>query len=161
LGIEDLFAGMAGADMNGKGQYMGEGLFVVTIKTFKYKEGFKGKSIIVEFSIVESNNPAHGPGTTGSWVLKMDKPQWKGDVKALVLAATGKDPKSVGAPAADSETHAAAEQIAMSAISEEYAVKAGIPHDVLIGLPVRLETVKVKTQRGTDFTVHNWSPYTP
>lgn len=157
--IDAMFAGMAAAQMNGKGNYMGEGRFLVRSKLLKQKTGFRGRSVIFEFEVTESTNPAHPVGSTGSWVVKLDKPQAFGDLKALIFAlAMDLDPKTVKSPELDAKVHAEAAEIMKAALDADHARKMGVAEDFLIGLPLRLETTKVKTSKGGDFTVHNWSP---
>lgn len=159
MDIEATFAGMAKAQLNGKGNYMGEGVFLVETKVIKVKDGYKGRSFIFEFEILESTNEAHAPGSTGSWVIKLDKAQAFGDIKAMIFAlAMDLDPKTVKSPEQDPETHAKATQLVMAALEPDVAKKLGVEPDFLIGLPLKLETVKIKTGKGGDFTVHNWSP---
>ena len=159
MDINSLFAGMAKAQMNSKGNYMGEGVYRIRSKSLKAKDGFKGKSLIFEFEIVESNNQAHAPGSSGSYVVKLDKPQAFGDIKALIFAlAMDLDPKSVKSPEQDPQTHAQAAELVKAALDPAAAKALGVEPDFLVGLELRLETIKIKTQKGGDFTVHNWSP---
>lgn len=158
--IDALFDGMPDADLNNKGNYMGPGRFLVETKAIKYKDSkHRGKSYIIEFTVVESTNPAHEPGSSGSWVIKLDKPQAWGDIKAFMMAlAMDIDPKTAKTPKQDPELHAKATELAKAAISAEHAQKLGAEEDFLLGLPVRLETTMTKTQKGGDFTIHAWSP---
>ena len=159
MDIDEMFKGMAAAQMNGKGNYMGEGRYLVRTKVLKVKEGFRGKSFILEFEILETTNAAHPVGSTGSWVVKLDKPQAYGDIKGLIFAlAMGVDPKTVRSPDQDPALHQQCATFTKAALSPEAAKALGEEPDFLIGLPLRLETVKVKTSKGGDFTVHNWAP---
>ena len=154
---------MDNAPLNSKGKYMGEGDFIVAPKVIKYKQGYKGKSFIHEFTILKSSNPDFPVGSSGCQVIKLDKDQAWGDIKAFMLAiACGVNPKTIKDPPQDSELHAAATAFAKAAIDPAYAAKLTPPQDpdFLIGVPVKLECVKVKTSKGGDFTVHNWTPVT-
>lgn len=160
MNIDTMFADMASAPLNSKGNYMDAGVYVVESKVIKVKDGFKGKSFIFEFKILKSNNKAHEVGSTGSQVVKLDKPQAWGDIKSLMFAlALGIDPKTVRDPKQDKELHEEATNIAKAALDPDHAKDLGEEPNFLIGVPVRLECIKVKTQKGTDFTVHNYSPY--
>jgi len=159
--LDDLFAAMDKAPLNSKGKYMGAGNFIVAPKVIKYKVGHKGKSFIHEFEILKTSNPDHPVGSSGCQVTKLEKDQAWGDIKAFMLAiACGVDPKTIKDPPGDSALHAAAKAFAMAALDPAYAAKLDPPQepDFLIGIPVKLECVVIKTLKGTDFTVHNWSP---
>jgi len=167
MNIEEMFKGMDTAEMNGKGNYMAEGKYRVKTTALRTKEGFKGKSFILDFEIVTSNNDAHKPGTSGSWVVKLDKPQAFGDIKGLMFAISGVNPKTVRSPKQDPESHAQASELAKVALDPDYLTKKrkedpkyleGLEQTFAVGREIDLETVKIKTKANTDFTVHNWTP---
>jgi len=161
---DEVFGGMANAEMSGKGKFMSEGKFLVRTALVKYKEGYKGKSFIVEFEILQSTNVAEHPvGSTGTWVVKLDKPDTRAmawaDIKGFVFAiAMGKNPKTVPGPKQAPELHAECTEIAKAAIADENAKALGVEPGFLNGLEVQLETVRTPRRDGGVWTNHAWSP---
>jgi hypothetical protein len=170
MSIEDLFAGMATATMSGGGNYMTPGQYVVEVVNIRLKSGYKGRSFIFEFRIVESNNPNHPVGSSGSYVILLDNPDPKkrgyafGDMKAVFFALDGKDPKKVKDPAVDPQAHEEAVELSKLALQEDYCKEKGLEPGFLSGTRVKLECRTKKTNpspqkpQGGEFTVHDWSP---
>lgn len=161
MDIDQLFKGMKDAPMFGRGVYMAEGVYEVEITNIFVKPRFKGGNVFVtEFKILESNNEKHKPGTTGSWVPKIELPNTFGDVKSLMFAATGTDPKTVKAE--DAALHAQASMLARAACGSESAKaelkQAGLDDPSIVGCRVRLECTQTKTKAGGDFTRYAWAP---
>jgi len=165
---------METAKASGTGAYFGEGKFKVQVERVKMNaNGFRGKSFIVEFKVLETNNATQREdgtwngdpiGCTRSYVLKLDKPQAFGDIKNLVFALIGQDPKKVGEPEQNPKAHAEATKLVKAACDANYAAALAKEQGVTLedvsleGLSANLETFKKKTQKGNDFTVHNWGP---
>ena len=86
------------------------------------------------------------------------------DIKSLIFAVTGYDPKKVGKPEENPQLHAQAAEITKGACDEEYAKKIGMDPGLLVGREVRLTThlknTKPTKERpdGGVFTVHSWAP---
>lgn len=165
--IDQLFKGMADAPMFGRGNYLGEGMFEIELKKLFVKtQTFKGVALFIcEFTILESSNPKHAPGSTGSWATKLALPNAFGDIKSLIFAAIGREPKDV--PAEDRDAHEFATLLASAVCGSASAAAKlkDMPYDLpegaeslLIGQRVHLETQMVKTKTGGDFTRHNFSP---
>lgn len=159
--IDVLFKGMKDAPMFGRGNYMGEGLYLVELTKLFVKSRFKGGNVfIAEFTIVESNNAKHAVGSTGSWCPKIELPNTFGDIKSLMFAALGINPKDVPAEAAD--LHAQASLLARAACGSESAIAelkaAGVDDPSVVGRRVRLECVQTKTRENKDFTRYTFSP---
>lgn len=159
--IDALFGGMQNAPIFGRGNYMKEGNYLVQITNIFVKPRFKGGNVFVaEFKVLESDNPEQKVGGSGSWVPKIETPNTFGDIKSLMFAATGTDPKHVKNE--DSKAHGEATRMAKAACGSESAkaelAKEGIEDGFLIGLKVKLECNVVKTKAGTDFTRYTWSP---
>lgn len=161
--IDQLFSGMAKADINSSGTYMGEGLYVVETKNLFVKTGRNpakpGDSFICEFTILASNNPNHAIGSTGSYVLKFSNPYSMGNIVELVMAILGyqntKDNQSNATirNEVDLVTRAACgSDTAKTALGADYA------EGMLIGTRLRLECTKKPTVKGGEFTVHKWAP---
>jgi hypothetical protein len=162
--FDDLIESMGKAPMKRKGTYMEEGLFTVEIINTLRKQGWnktftaRDKDLfIAEFRILESTNPAHPVGSTASWACKDPVTGNAGDVKAFMLAVAGVDPRTVKDTDAKAQKQAAL--LAYAAMGEAEALKALELEDGFVqGKRVKLETRKVKTKAGGDFTVHAWSP---
>lgn len=168
MDIDELFSGMEKAEIFGRGNYMGEGAYDITLKSFGVKKRFKGGTVfIAEFTIDTSTNPKHAAGTTGSWVPKLELPNTFGDIKSLMFACLGLEPLRV--PAGD-PLHAQATLLARAACGSEPARKElaalkdddgqplGLTAEMLIGSRVHLECVQTKTREGKDFTRYTFSP---
>lgn len=158
--VESMFAGMNKAEMFGKGTFMGPGKYRVRPKVVKVHEGFKGKSFIHEFEILESSNEKHAIGSSGSWVVKLGPQNANAfsDMKSFSFACLGIDPKTVRKPEEDPTSHAVATDTLKAQCDKDWAKKNGFEEDPLIGRELELEVILVKTQKGTDFSRHNWSP---
>jgi hypothetical protein len=159
--IDQLFAGMANAPMFGRGNYMAEGVYLVEITNVFVKPRFKGGNVfIAEFKILESNNEKHKVGTTGSWCPKIELPNTFGDIKSLMFAASGTDPKAVKQE--DTAAHGQASLLARAACGSEAAKKElaalGVDDPSIVGCQVRLECTQTKTRENRDFTRYTWSP---
>lgn len=166
MGVEQYFAGMESVKSMGGGQYFkGEGRFLCTLRRMFVNDGHKGRFFIAEFQIDESTTDADPIGCTRSWVTpltgKPDRVKYSfGDIKNLVFALLGKDPKTFKDPAEYPAEHSEATKIVMAACDETgaYGKKVDIDPGLLIGEQVQLETVVKSTKEGGTFTTHNWSP---
>lgn len=163
MDIDQLFSGMKDAPMFGRGNYMGEGLYLVELTKVFVKPRFKGGTVfIAEFTILESTNEKHKAGTTGSWCPKIELPNTFGDIKSLVFAALGIAPKDVTKDQLD--LHAQATLLARAACGSESAIAelkaAGVENHSIVGNRVRLECTQTKTREQKDFTRYTWSPAT-
>lgn len=164
--IDDMFKGMADAPPPGSGTYInGDGDFLVEVVKAFGKEGFKGKSYIVEFKILESSNPDAAPvGATRSWTLKWDKKQNHADLKAFALAVT--DLESAAETKREAEitatymVFASAGQLVAgdASLKAKQLLEAAGGFEGFEGLKVRLNTEKRPTQAGGEFTRHRWTP---
>ncbi len=163
MNIEETFKSMAGAKMNGKGNYIEPGRYIVAPRLLKLNEGYNGKAFVSEWEVCESTNPNHKIGSTVSYVVNLKRDQAMGDLKALFFAlAMGRDPKLVASD--DTEAHEEVVEYFKGGVSAEHAAAIGEAPGWLIGRRIALETVKVPTKPKTaggppgEFTVHNWSP---
>jgi len=86
------------------------------------------------------------------------------DIKALIFAILGIDPKDAGQPKEKPALHAQAADLVRAACDPEYAARLGLDPNALLDLPVRLETFAKPTRptpekpSGGVFTVHRWYP---
>lgn len=168
MDLDTLFAGMQQSALNDRGEFFAEGLYTVEAKSFEFRDGFKGKSFIAKFAVVESNNPDTPVGVTRSWIVKLDKAATKaqamGDIKSLMFALSGVDPRQVKSPELDPGAHEQATKLFKASIDETYAKTIGVDPRLLVGRRVRLEATTVKTKatadrpNGGEFTRHSWTP---
>ncbi len=174
MNIEEMFKGMAGAKLNGKGNYMGEGTYLVRSKVLKTHEGHKGKKAIFGFEIVQTSNPAHPIGSSGDYTVSLDGVTSQGvsradyawaDLKAIIFAlALAQDPKTVKDAKTDPDLHEEAAELFKAAVSEEHAKALGVAPTFLMGRLVKLEVKKGATRAKTpggppgEFNYHSWSP---
>ena len=165
--IDELFAPMKEAPVTGRGNYMSAGVYEVSINKVFQKDAFSGnKLFICEFTVEESNNDAHKPGTTGTWAPKLNgvaATSTFGDIKCLLFACMGKNGRDV--PASDKDSHAFVAVLARAICGSETAKKElkalGVEEDaasLVIGTRVKLECAQTRTKAGHPFTRHTWSP---
>lgn len=167
---DDFFKAMIDAPAPGRGNYIsGDGDYLVEVTKFIGKDGFKGKSAIVEFKVLESTNAEVPVGCTRSWTLKWDKKQNHADLKAFALAAFNLD-KLVGTDDVPTkrDADAKATYLVYAAVGPAVAGQASVKarellgadedDDFFAGQTLRLTTEKTKTQAGGDFTRHAWQP---
>ncbi len=173
MNIDALFGNMAKADINGSGTYMGEGLYVVEIKTIFVKEGRNpakpGDSFICEFTVLESSNANHAPGSSGSYVLKFSNPYTLGNIAELVIALLGYENSKENQKNSDIREQADVVVRATCGSDKgkaelaELRAALGEDYGTLTGKKLRLECVKKPTlpkngKPAGEFTVHKWSP---
>jgi hypothetical protein len=165
--IDQLFAGMAKAEIFGKGSYFDAGIYRVKLKTFHVKEGgFNGNSFISEFEIVESNNPGSPAGSTRSFVMNFTNKYIMADVSMLVLALLGHDPakKENQQNAELRETVAKYTRAALGSETAKKELGAEYEEGMFLGVELKLECTIVPTKpsaknlNGGTFTTHAWSP---
>lgn len=169
MNVDQLFNGMANANINGSGTYMDEGLYVVETKSIFVKKGNNpakpGDSFIAEFTVLKSNNEKHPIGSSGSYVLKFTNPYAMGNIVEFVMALLGyQNTKENQADATkrqeiDLVTRAACDSDSAKKTIDELRAGLGNPtYGVLTGVKVNLECRKKPTKAGGEFTVHKWAP---
>lgn len=163
--IDKLFGGMAKAEIFGRGNFMGEGLYVVDIKNIFAKDGFKGQSFIAEFTIVESSSDKHAVGSSGSWVLKFKWPATFGHITRFMMALLGYEDTKANQD--NPQIRELCERVARAVCGSEAARKElgeNYVEGMLNGIRVKLECTMQKTApkpgqpAGGDFTSYAWSP---
>lgn len=169
MDLDTLFAGMEKSTTSDRSDFFKSGLYTVTTKSFELRDGHKGLSFIARFKVLESNNPELTPGSTRSWIIKLDgtkdqKARAMGDIKGLIFALGGQTAAAVGSPEKNPQAHADAAKAFKCAVDETYAATCRVPVDALIDLPVKLEVAEVDTKptptnpNGGKFSRHAWSP---
>lgn len=174
VNVDALFAGMATAKINGSGTYMDDGLYVVELKQVIAKASDNplkpGNNFICEFEILESSNPKHPVGSTGSWVLSLANPYAMGNISELVIAALGHENTKDNHANADIRgqvaivTRAALGSDTAKAELAAFREALGPSYGQLVGTKLKLETAKKATKpsaakpEGGVFTVHKWAP---
>lgn len=178
MDLDTVFGNMQAASVTDKGTFFTHGLYVCTLESIEFRNGYKGQSVIAKFKVDESNSEETSVGETRSWILKLDKPKTKdqalGDIKSLVFASLGINPREVGSPDKNPAAHKQAVDIfkanidpAVMATLKEQLTAAGKNPDVVVlkGKKVRLEATEVVTAPSPDrpaggkFTRHTWTPY--
>lgn len=158
--IDQMFAGMANAQMNGKGRRLGNGKYRVTAKALKLKKGGHfGDTFIFEFDVKTSANDEHKVGEARSYTVNLKSQQAFGDIKALIFALImGKDPGSLTDTNRCAKEHAEATEWFKAAIDPDVAKKKDLPEDFVAGLEVDVDVQWIKTKEQRDFAVHRWAP---
>jgi hypothetical protein len=164
IDIDVLFKGMKEAPMGRPKTYLDYGKYLVELTEMFVKNSEKDglPVFICRFTILESNNPKHPPNSEGSWTLKGKPLQYgQGDIKALVLAILGVDPRTV--KEGDAENHLASLLFRWILGSESAKAEvAAMPEqtrpdpDFYVGTRVRLETKPKSPEK--PFTRHFWTP---
>jgi hypothetical protein len=148
---------------------------LLRVKSVKVNAGFKGKSFIAEFDVLQSEQQAGADGkildpagSIRSWVVPLENQQGKGspfaDIKGLAFAIMGYDPKTVGQPEENPKLHQEITQVVKVAVDADFAKSLGTSSDIFIGRLVGLQThmkptkPSPKNPAGGFFTVHNFFP---
>ena len=136
------FGGIGGVDTFERGTWISpNGIYVLAVQKLLVKETRKsGDGFIVEFKVVESNHPRHAVDSKVTWI------------KEFMISLMHVD---MSEPSEKEDFNATLEDLLDEATSYEGADSDHPLH----GQTIRCETVLKKTQKGNDFTVHNWSPY--
>jgi len=167
--IDDTFADMYRAPPPGRGgNYINEdGVFKVELTKVFGKSGFKGKSFIAEFKILESNVDSIKVDSTKSWTVKFDNAMNLSDMKAFMLAVAGL-PATTTDPEANKQATYLAYAAAGPLVAGDGANKArkllgeGFSEDMFAGIQLRLETrTRPNTTKPGNFTIHAWAPADP
>lgn len=153
----NLYAGLANASVSKRGNYLphkelGEdSRFKVELKAFLTRPTRKsGDAFIVEFGVLESDNPAATPPCERSWFVGLrHRDVAFSNILQFLCAATGKD----------SYNDADRAKVAQSAEAlMQYITEVSPKDNPLIGRTVYVETRLIKTQAGGNFTQHTWYP---
>lgn len=149
----DLYQSIAASDVRGGGAKIEEdGDFTVETRDIRVEES-RDKSIsggggtlwIVEFIVLTGGSATNPDGAKRSWVAKVTRQEKaKENVKAHICACYGLEPRKV----------------VKGALAEE-SVRAVVDGQCLHGMRVGLQTERITTKSGYDFTVHTWYPLTP
>lgn len=143
-----LFSGVEQAQATKGGVYVLPGSYLVEVVACHPIRNRKREDLVlVELKIVESTNAERKPGTSMSWLPKVQTDTFLPNIKAY-FAAIFDSPES--------DVTEAVCEMAMDTVGPNGQVtKTGLAH----GRRVRLNAQMVKTQKGGDFTKLNWSPY--
>lgn len=163
MNIDQLFKGMKDAPMGRPKTYMDYGRYVVELKELFCKASDKdGTPVFVcRFKILESDNEKHPVGSDGSWTLNGQSLSFgQGDVKALMMAILGVDPRRVSK---DDDVHHLSSLLFRWVLGSESAkaevaqlpAEARPAENFFVGAKLCLEAKP--NAKGT-FTKHFWSP---
>jgi hypothetical protein len=140
-----------------RGNYLSPGRYKLRLLRCLSKQTQKsGMAFIAEFEVLESDNPTHPIGSKGTYFVKMANPQQAhSNIFELVIAVLGFD---ITNPAHMEQVNREMRpQLAglMTALEAQGTAVLGGRDTVSVECRVKL------TQRGTEFTLHTWSPWTP
>ena len=87
------FDGLNDAKTFDQGNYLGPGNYLLKVTKCLLKDSFaSGTCFVTEFEVLESDNPEHKPGSSGSWVQKMTpKDISLPAIKSFIYAVAGAD----------------------------------------------------------------------
>ncbi len=155
-----MFKGIEDAPIYERGKFFKAGFRgELEVKKTVLQETLKsGDAFIVEFEILTSNMPDEHPvGSRGTFFQKMsDKTVAFPSITALIATLSGFALHQ--REAIKSEVSPNLDDILTRAIKNPDGEDSTQEQNDLIGLTVHLETEAVKTQKGADFTRHNWYP---
>lgn len=171
--LDAIFSNMEKASLSDKGVFFTSGIYENELLSFEYRNGYKGASFIAKFKVLASSNIDHPVDSTRTWILKLDNPKTKdqnmGDIKSLIFALLGKNPRDIGNHERNPEAHKQAVELFKCMVDEAYGKKvqgerklATVP--TLVGRRVALEAVEVVSEptpqrpNGGKFTRMTWSP---
>lgn len=169
MSYEEMMKRMQDAPKPTSRNKLGIGLYTVEIKkTFikKWNDPLKsnGHSYIAEFTILESSNPNHPPGSSGSWSCTWEGLYGPENVRQFVSCATGvvdKDASSKLAFASmNSDELPSFFKEAVGRCLEELKTQnkgEAMPPNFLAGAKLKLERKDIITKAGNPFTVYDWS----
>lgn len=151
------YDGLSGAVASKGGVYMKPGKYRVRLSAVKDIVGQLGVPwTVVEFSILESNNPEVPVGSDRSWVVDMSPGNVMGlpNIKGFLAAVSGVD-----GTLDDGTSRIVAYwrdktgvQNTVETIMGQYVVK----ENILEGTEMDLECVEITTKAGNPFTKFNW-----
>lgn len=170
MDVNSIYDNMTTVTGSSSGVWFTEGLYEVELTGIDHRpNGHKGHSCIFQFKVLGSNRETHPVGSSRVWIVKLDgkKDQQErayADIKNMVFALTGIEPKSVGDPSRDpdaKEQHKEALGLYLAAIDKTFATKHKIDPEALFGNKALLECQTIKTKSSNyqnDFTKHVWGP---
>jgi hypothetical protein len=135
-----LFSEIAKAQVNLGGNYLKPpGKYLLYIEACKTPSNRKNKDYyVVEFSILQCNNPACPAGMRASWTANLsDHDAALGNVKGFLAAALG---------------------VTFEQIDESGAEASVSAENPLRGRLIYADVTNVKTKANTDFSKHIWTP---
>jgi hypothetical protein len=149
------FSGIKDAKLFERGRFFAPNFAgVVEVERTISKNALRaGPSFIVEVRVLESNKPDEHPvGSKGTWFQKLtDKVVAFPSIKGWAAAVLGYEtPKEV-----EEELSPILEDVLDSAVKNPDSSDPKL--NPFVGRKVALVTTQVKTQRGLDFTRHDWS----
>lgn len=146
-----LFAGIEKAQISQRGKYLPANFVgTLAIKRVLHRDTMKGgQAFIVEFEVVSSNIDTTPVGGDVSWYQALDKLGADSAIKLFAAACAGYHRSQ----AQEIETEVA------PGLDEMLTDCCKSPDDnALSGVTVDVKTWMKKTQKGLDFTQHDWSP---
>jgi hypothetical protein len=166
--VDFLFRDMANAKMGRPKTFMDYGRYQVELKDLIIKPSDKdGQPVFIcRFTIIESDNDKHKPGSEGSWTLSGKSLQYgQGEIKALILSILRIDPRSLSDNAPEHHAASLLFRWVLGSPSAKQEVEA-LPEasrpaeNFYQGVRVVLETKPKTSAKEPDkvFTRHFWSP---
>jgi hypothetical protein len=147
-----MFSGIENAEIFERGNYIVPNYRgILEVKSvIKKKTRRSGEAFIVEFEVITSNRDEHPVGSKVTWFQKLsDTMVAFPSIKALVAALCGFESFQ------KSEIEATVSPNLDNLLTE--ACKSPSKND-LVGQKVSVVTTQIKTQKGLDFTRHDWQP---
>lgn len=143
-----LFGGVKDAKFSEGGVYLGEGVFRLQINACKQIRTRTGKdAFLAEFTVAESTNVKHLPGSQVTWMVTFDKEPALGNVKQFIATAI-----------TDELTARGMSGDPMGHVDEPLCELVVGPSQPLKGKFIRASGNNIKTKAGRDFTKVKFLP---
>lgn len=165
------FDDMDTAKGSSSGTFFTTGVYTVALKEVEWiPDGYKGTSCKFHLAVKATNNEEHPVGQTRVWILKFDKKEQKersmADIKSLLFALLGFDPRPLKNPDSNPKLHKQASMLFKALIDPEFAeandfvakAKAMIGKECLLEAEVVATKGKPPENKPGQFTRHAWGP---
>lgn len=169
--LDDIFKDMANSKGGSSSTFFTQGVFGVALKGVEWiPDGYKGTSCKFHFTVVTSSNEAeHAIGATRTWILKLDKKEQRertmADIKALIFALLGFNPRDLKNPETNPGAHQQATMLFKALIDPSFAAANNLVEKAagMIGREcvAEIEVVATKPRDGKpagQFTRHVFGP---
>lgn len=143
------------AQVFGRGQYLKPGNYKLRVlKMFTIRTRKKGDAFIVDFEVIESDNPEIKVGSTRNWYQGLgDEDIAFPAIKEFMLRLFGFEEDE-----GDEEFEDSLDELLETCADDKWKNEEDEDHP-LHGKTIAVECYMKETQKGNPFTVHNWSVY--
>ncbi len=149
-----MFEGIGEAEVFDRGRYLEEGRYTLEIRKALLKETRKsGNAVIVEFNVLESTDEdAHPIGSKATWFQGLkDKSVSFGSLKDFCMKLVGVNQKKD--PEGYKDFCEGLQEMLLEATEKFSGADDTHPWH---GMKIKVDVVKTETQKGGEFSRHEW-----